>query len=128
AEQRRRGEFVEYVDRARDNDFVEVLARPIAVDAHAAAGLGLDLAHRDARTDVATGGPDDLLEPTQHRLVATGDVAEMLLLARRMPSREQSLDVRPDEDGRHAPIALPELRQQQGLPDLLVGGAPARPP
>jgi len=57
SEQLRSGEFLEHVDRARDNDFIEVLARPIAVDPHAAAGLGLDLGHRDARADVAAGGP-----------------------------------------------------------------------
>ena len=82
---------------------------------------GLDL---DAERTSPPAWRDALEQAREHRAIAAGHVAERLLLRRRVARREQALDVGPDEDGRHAPVVLAELGEQERLPQLLEGRAP----
>ena len=90
-------------------------------------GRGRTASTSTCSLQVAAGRADALDEAREHRAVAAGDVAERLLLRRGVARGEQALHVGPDEDGRHPPVVLAELGEQERLPELLEGGASGVP-
>src|SRR5690606_12346379 len=117
------------VHRPREDDLVET-KRAVARLDDDAAGLGTNRAHVDARPDLAAGLGDRRAERVEDLLVSALDVAELLLLRGGAARREHALDIGPDENGRDPAIVLPELREQQRLPQLLVSrpaGDPGQP-
>ena len=111
------------VDRPGEDHLVENGRDPVCDDLDAAALTRPHRLHFHTRAHLASALRDAGEKRFEHFSVAAGNVTQLFLLRGAVTRREQTLDVRPDENGGDAPVILAELGQQQRLPHLLERGA-----